>query len=136
MKIVLFSDQNHSQHLKSNTILADLSDVVCSRAIFFDDIIYDVKIDDKFDIKMRTTISLPDRLVREIDLLIETGNIKSRNQLIVEALQDKVKQLKDADIDAQFALMADDSDYIEETLNIELEFANADAEALKTSNNA
>ncbi len=135
MKIVLFSDQNHSQHLKSNTILADLSDVVCSRAIFFDDIIYDVKIDDKFDIKMRTTISLPDRLVREIDLLIER-NIKSRNQLIVEALQDKVKQLKDADIDAQFALMADDSDYIEETLNIELEFANADAEALKTTNNA
>ena len=73
MKIVLFSDQNHSQHLKSNTILADLSDVVCSRAIFFDDLIYDVKIDDKFDIKMRTTISLPDRLVREIDLLIENS---------------------------------------------------------------
>ena len=27
--------------------------------------------------------------------------------------------------------MADDSDYIEETLNIELEFANADTEALR-----
>ena len=79
---------------------------------------------------MRTTISLPDNLVREIDLSIER-NIKSRNQLIVEALQEKVKQLKDADLDAQFALMADDSDYIEKTLNIEMEFANADAEALK-----
>ena len=83
---------------------------------------------------MRTTISLPDNLVQEIDLLIER-NIKSRNQFIVEALQDKVKQLKDADIDAQFALMADDSDYIEETLNIESEFARADAEALKTTDN-
>ena len=85
---------------------------------------------------MRTTISLPDNLVREIDLLIEVGDIKSRNQLIVEALQDKVKQLKDADIDAQFALMRDDSDYIEKTLNIESEFANADAEALKIAENA
>ena len=85
---------------------------------------------------MRTTISLPDNLVREIDLSIEAGNIKSRNQFIVEALQDKLKQLKDADIDAQFALMADDSDYIEETLKIESEFANADAEALKIAENA
>ena len=85
---------------------------------------------------MRTTISLPDNLVREIDRLIKIGNIKSRNQLIVEALRDKVKQLKDADIDAQFALMADDSDYVEETLNIESEFANADAEALRIAENA
>lgn len=85
---------------------------------------------------MRTTISLPDNLVREIDLLIETGNTKSRNQLIIEALQDKVKQLKDADLDAQFALMADDADYIEETLNIESEFVDADAEALKIAENA
>lgn len=85
---------------------------------------------------MRTTISLPDNLVREIDLSIETGNIKSRNQFIVEALQDKLKQLKDADIDAQFALMAEDSDYIEETLKIESEFTNADAEALEITDNA
>ena len=46
---------------------------------------------------MRTTVSLPDDLVREIDLLIER-NIKNRDRFIVEALQDKVKQLKNADI--------------------------------------
>ena len=39
------------------------------------DIIVDLRIDAEFDVKMRTTISLPDNLVREIDLSIEAGDI-------------------------------------------------------------
>ena len=80
---------------------------------------------------MRTTITLPDSLVTQVDNLIPIGDIKSRNQFIVEALEEKVKQIRNQQIDAEFKLMEKDTDYIEETLAIEAEFASADAETFK-----
>jgi metal-responsive CopG/Arc/MetJ family transcriptional regulator len=35
---------------------------------------------------MRTTITIPDSLVAQVDSLVAMGNIKTRNQFIVEAL--------------------------------------------------
>jgi metal-responsive CopG/Arc/MetJ family transcriptional regulator len=80
---------------------------------------------------MRTTITIPDSLVAQVDSLVAIGDIKTRNQFIVEALEAKVKQMQDIQIDAQFAQMANDFDYIEEALAIEDEFAHADREVFE-----
>lgn len=77
---------------------------------------------------MRTTITIPDTLASQVDSLIQSGNIKSRNQFIVEALEDKIKQIKEIQLDSEFAQMATDEDYQKEALEIEEDFAFADAE--------
>lgn len=80
---------------------------------------------------MRTTITIPDSLADQVDSLVTKGVTKSRNQFIVEALEEKVKELKNRQLDAEFASMATDTDYQQETLEIEQEFRFSDAEALK-----
>ena len=77
---------------------------------------------------MRTTITIPDALAAEADALVGTGGITTRNQLIVKAIENWVIQRKEQLIDDEFAMMAEDSDYIAETLEIEAEFASSDSE--------
>ncbi len=79
---------------------------------------------------MRTTITIPDALAAEADALVGRGGITTRNQLIVEALQNWVELKQEELIDDEFAMMAEDSDYIAETLAIESEFANSDLEVV------
>ncbi|MEM8720704.1 MAG: ribbon-helix-helix domain-containing protein [Cyanobacteria bacterium P01_G01_bin.39] len=80
---------------------------------------------------MRTTITIPDALVAEADALIGKSGITTRNQLIVEAIRNWVEQQKEAQIDAEFAEMAQDVDYITEALAIESEFVSSDCEVAK-----
>ncbi|MBW4536348.1 MAG: ribbon-helix-helix domain-containing protein [Pleurocapsa minor HA4230-MV1] len=77
---------------------------------------------------MRTTITIPDALVAEADALVGSGGIATRNQLIIEALQNWVELRKEELIDNEFTMMASDSDYIAETLAIESEFTRSDLE--------
>ncbi len=75
---------------------------------------------------MRTTITIPDDLAVEVDNLVGKAGMTTRNQLIVEALESWVAQRKEQLIDAEFAMMAEDKDYIADTLAIEAEFAESD----------
>lgn len=77
---------------------------------------------------MRTTVTIPDELVAQIDALASQAKITTRNQLIVEALQSWVDRKKEELIDAEFDSMAEDDEYIAETLAIESEFAFTDKE--------
>jgi metal-responsive CopG/Arc/MetJ family transcriptional regulator len=83
---------------------------------------------------MRTTITIPDALVAEVDALVGQDGITTRNQLIVEALQNWVELRKEAQIDDEFMAMARDVDYITETLAIEGEFASSDREVAILNN--
>lgn len=83
---------------------------------------------------MRTTITIPDALAAEADALVGNKGITTRNQLIVEAIENWVAQRKEELIDDEFAMMAEDSDYITETLEIEAEFASSDSEVANLSN--
>jgi metal-responsive CopG/Arc/MetJ family transcriptional regulator len=83
---------------------------------------------------MRTTITIPDALVAEVDALVGQDGITTRNQLIVEALQSWVELIKEAQIDGEFMAMARDVDYITETLAIEGEFASIDREVAILNN--
>lgn len=75
---------------------------------------------------MRTTVTIPDELAIEVDGLVGKAGITTRNQLIVQALENWVAQKKEELIDEEFAMMAEDADYIAETLAIEAEFAQSD----------
>ena len=75
---------------------------------------------------MRTTITIPDDLVAQADALVGSNGVTTRNQLIVEALQNWVEAKQEKSIDDEFASMAVDPDYITETLAIESEFAHSD----------
>ena len=83
---------------------------------------------------MRTTITIPDALAAEADALVGSKGITTRNQLIVEAIENWVTQRKEELIDEEFAMMAEDSDYIAETLEIEAEFAKSDSEVTSLNN--
>lgn len=80
---------------------------------------------------MRTTITISESLVQQVDKLISQGEIKTRNQFIVEALEDKVRQIRDLQLDEEFVGMADDMEYQQEALEIEQKFTSSDYEVIK-----
>lgn len=80
---------------------------------------------------VRTTLSLPAELLEATDLAISKGQAKSRNEFIAQALKHELAALRRAEIDAEFAAMADDVEYQAEVLQIEAEFALASWEAFK-----
>jgi hypothetical protein len=81
--------------------------------------------------RTRLTIDLPKALVEQADMLVRRGVARSRNRLIVEALERFLKDLEEAQINVQFAEMARDERYIEEQLRIAHEFERSDWEALQ-----
>lgn len=83
---------------------------------------------------MRTTVNIPDELAVKVDNLVGKAGITTRNQLIVAALESWVTQRKEQLIDAEFAMMAEDEDYIAETLAIEAEFTASDRSVAKLNN--
>lgn len=48
---------------------------------------------------IRTTITLPEELVRATDLIVRQGKAKSRNEFIAQALRYKLAALKRAEIE-------------------------------------
>ncbi|MEO1802819.1 MAG: ribbon-helix-helix domain-containing protein, partial [Cyanobacteria bacterium J06629_2] len=76
----------------------------------------------------RTTITIPNNLVEKVDMLIEQHDLPSRNQFIIEALELKVREMENREIDREFALMASDAEYQSETLQLEQEFVHTDRE--------
>ena len=77
---------------------------------------------------MRITITIPNDLVKKVDLLAEQEGIASRNQFILEALELKVREIENRGIDLEFASMANDAEYQAEALQLEQEFFDADRE--------
>ena len=79
--------------------------------------------------RTRLTVDLPKALVEQADALVARGAARSRNRLIIEAVDTYLKQLQEAWIDAQFAPMARDERYRNEQLQLGEEFAHSDWEA-------
>lgn len=98
---------------------------------------YDAKIDIIFTIKtimkphiVRTTIALPSELLAATDQAVSRGQVKSRNELITQALTHELAVLKHAEIDLALTEMSQDPTYQVEVLKMEAEFATASWEAL------
>jgi metal-responsive CopG/Arc/MetJ family transcriptional regulator len=80
---------------------------------------------------VRTTITLPANLMEAADEAVRNGKARSRNELLVTALRRELEAQERAAIDAAFAHMADDVEYLAEAQAIAEEFAEADWEAFR-----
>lgn len=84
-----------------------------------------------------TTVRIPRNLYEEARASIEKGasDAKSMNDLLVDSLSQRLKQLRRQEIDAEFAQMKDDADYRRESETVSSRFAMSDWEALRTAEN-
>ena len=80
-----------------------------------------------------TTIRLPRHLYEEAREVVGTGctEATSLNELLVDALRQKLRELRRAQIDAGFAEMKNDAQYRRESDILEDEFATNDRETLR-----
>jgi len=81
--------------------------------------------------RTRLTVDLPKALVERADALVRRGAARSRNRLILQAVEVYLKQLEEALIDAQFAEMEHDERYRELSLEVAQRFERSDWEALQ-----
>jgi len=84
-----------------------------------------------------TTVRIPRNLYEEARASVENGasDAKSLNDLLVDSLSQRLKQLRRQEIDAEFAQMKDDADYRLESEAVSSRFAMSDWEALRTVEN-
>ncbi|MGL5795499.1 MAG: ribbon-helix-helix domain-containing protein [Waterburya sp.] len=80
---------------------------------------------------VRTTFTIPIKLLEATDQAIKSGKVKSRNEFVAMALQREIAAQKRAEIDKVLTEMLQDPEYQAEVLKLEAEFANAQWEALK-----
>ncbi|MGH2532745.1 MAG: CopG family transcriptional regulator [Thermomicrobiales bacterium] len=79
----------------------------------------------------RTTLTLPTKLLEQVDDTVCAGKIRGRNAFVAEAIRRELAAQEEAEIDAAFALMAEDEEYLAESDRINEEFAIADWEAFQ-----
>ncbi|MBV6622171.1 MAG: CopG family transcriptional regulator [Rivularia sp. (in: Bacteria)] len=70
-------------------------------------------------------------IIEATDRAINEGKAKSRNQFVARAIRNELAAQKRAEIDAEFAQMANDTEYQSDTEIINQEFAQSDWEALQ-----
>lgn len=80
---------------------------------------------------VRTTITFPADLLEAADRAVRSGEARSRNDLVVEALRAALAAAERRAIDAAFRAMSEDATYQQEAEQIDREFAVADWEALQ-----
>jgi len=81
--------------------------------------------------RIRTTVSLPAELLNRAQVFVDRGLVRSRNALVVRALDEWLANLEREAIDSQFAMMADDADYQKFNVVLAQEFDDSDWEALQ-----
>lgn len=87
------------------------------------------------DARVQTTLRLPDQLYRELKVILDQHLVEfaSLNDLAVAALDQFIRRLREQQIDAEFAQMADDPHYANESRILAGEFARSDWEALQVT---
>jgi hypothetical protein len=63
----------------------------------------------------------------------QAGTASSINDFLIEALQEKLRQLREREIDRAFAEMGKDEEYQNEAVSLARSFAHSDWEAYKNS---
>ena len=83
--------------------------------------------------KQNTTVRIPSQTYERAKKAAHRAQISSFNEFVIQAVEEKVRRLTEAEIDAAFAGMADDADYQRESVAIAQEFQTSDWEAMKSS---
>lgn len=80
---------------------------------------------------VRTTVTLPVTLMQRSQQFVDKGIVPNRNALVVAALERFLAELERAEIDRQFAVMADDDEYQAFSTQMTEAFADSDWEAFR-----
>ncbi len=82
-----------------------------------------------------TTVRLPKGVYEQAKAVVKRGSAaaSSINDFLVEAVQDKLRQLREKEIDAAFAGMAQDSEYQQSAIEMARSFEKSDWEAFQVS---
>jgi hypothetical protein len=76
-----------------------------------------------------TTVRLPRHVYERAKTVVVRSQASSFNEFVVQAIEEKVRGLTEAEIDAAFAQMAHDTDYQRSSIALASEFAKSDWEA-------
>ena len=79
-----------------------------------------------------TTVRLPRHVYERAKTAVMQSQASSFNEFVVQAIEEKVRRLMEAEIDAAFAQMANDSDYQRGSIALANEFERSDWEAFKS----
>ena len=81
--------------------------------------------------KMQTTLRIPTELYREAKSLLSSGSVpfSTLNDLVLAALENYVQSIRRKQVDAAFALMAQDPHYARQSEILAGEFERSDWEA-------
>ncbi len=78
-----------------------------------------------------TTVRLPRQVYERAKTVVVQSRASSFNDFVVQAIEEKVRRLTEAEIDAAFAQMANDADYQRASIALAGEFEKSDWEAFK-----
>jgi hypothetical protein len=76
-----------------------------------------------------TTVRMPQQVYERAKVAIRHTQQSSFNEFVVQAIEEKVRRLNEAEIDAAFAQMADDPEYQRAAIAMSREFEKSDWEA-------
>ena len=79
-----------------------------------------------------TTVRLPRQVYERAKLVAVQSQAASFNEFVVQAIEEKVQRLSEAEIDAAFAQMANDTDYQRTAIALASEFEKSDWEAFQS----
>ena len=85
------------------------------------------------DDSIRTTITFPTDLIAEADRVVQSGDARSRNDLVVQALRRELDARERARIDAEFLAMADDAVFQAKDARMAEEMTSLEWDELKRS---
>ncbi|HME34489.1 MAG TPA: hypothetical protein VKF84_04560 [Candidatus Sulfotelmatobacter sp.] len=78
-----------------------------------------------------TTVRLPRHVYEQAKTVAVQSQASSFNEFVVEAIEEKVRRLAEAEIDEAFAQMANDADYQRNSVTLAQAFEKSDWEALE-----
>jgi hypothetical protein len=79
-----------------------------------------------------TTVRLPRHVYERAKTVVVRSQASSFNEFVVQAIEEKVRRLTEAEIDSAFAQMAHDPDYQRQSLALANEFVKSDWEAFES----
>jgi hypothetical protein len=79
-----------------------------------------------------TTVRLPRHVYEQAKSVAVQSQASSFNEFVVQAIEEKVRRLTEAEIDAAFAHMANDEDYQRSSLALASEFETSDWEVFQS----
>ena len=79
-----------------------------------------------------TTVRLPRHVYERAKTVVVQSQASSFNEFVIQAIEEKIRRLTEAEIDAAFAQMAHDTDYQRNSVRLASEFAKSDWEAFES----